>query len=182
MEFTIRRQYCDLITNLTHSRKINTCVFLFTVLLWAFDGLPLRVNPILWFEIQILTLLISLIQNLQSFFINVWKCSFGNALVDKLTSVNISHRVHILDDSIHEWLSKWGLIKLVMSHLAIANEVNHDITSESLTVRLKEFFLDLDGTELQWQMHLLHRPSSEHSRGKWARWLMWPPLNSRCLI
>ncbi len=58
----------------------------------------------------------------------------GDALFDELITVDVSHWVHVFDDGVHEGLSVRWLIKLVVTHLAISNKINHDIFAEFLTI------------------------------------------------
>ena len=59
---------------------------------------------------------------------------FGDTLLDKLLTVDVSHWVHVFDDGVHERLSVGWLIKLIVTHLTISDKINHDIFAEFLTI------------------------------------------------
>lgn len=51
-----------------------------------------------------------------------------------MLTVDVTHWVDVLDDGVHEGLREGGLIKLVMTHLTVADEVDNDVSSELLAV------------------------------------------------
>ena len=49
-------------------------------------------------------------------------------------TIEVANRDHVLDDRVHQRLRVGRLIKLVVTHLTVTNEVNDDITAELLTI------------------------------------------------
>ena len=66
--------------------------------------------------------------------INVFEGVLWDAFVQELLAIDIPDRVHVLDNCVHQGLGEAGLIKLVMSHLSVADEIDDDIFTEFLTI------------------------------------------------
>ena len=134
VEVAFRRKSGDLVSNFTKSCKINSSVLQLSILLGVLDFLPLGVNPVLSIKLKILTLLISLVKSGLSLLINIRESLLGDSFVDELLSIHVSHWVHVLDDGVHEWLGVGWLIKFVVTHLTVADEVDDNITAKLLSV------------------------------------------------
>ena len=134
MEFTFRRQREDLIADVTKDVQVDTSVLHATIPLRVLNGLPLDIHPFFSVKLKILTLLVRLLKRGPSPLIHSLQGLFRNALVNQLLTVDVSDRVHVLDDSVHQGLRVRWLIKLVVAHLAVANKVNDNITAELLAV------------------------------------------------
>jgi len=150
VELTIGWQDCDLVSNITNHLKIDTRIFEVTILLRVLDGLPLLTLPIFGVEFQVLTLLVGLFERRHRHIVNLGKRSLWDAQIDKLASVYISHRLHILDDGVHEGLGECWLIKFIVTHLTITNKINDNITAEFLTIL---------GGNREGICHIVHRVS-----------------------
>ena len=54
VEFALRGQQSDLVTDLAEDGQVNACIFDVAVALRVHDFLPLRINPILCVKLQVL--------------------------------------------------------------------------------------------------------------------------------
>ena len=57
-----------------------------------------------------------------------------DSFINKLLSVDITGNHHLVDDLVHEWLRERWIIKFVVTHLTVADQVNDHIFSESLAI------------------------------------------------
>ena len=134
VEVTIGRQNSDLIADLAQDLKVNASILHFTVAFRVLDFFPLDISPILSVELEILGLLIGSFQFILCLLVDLVKGRFRDALVDELLTIDVSHWVHVLNNSVHQWLGECGLIKLVMSHLTVTDEIDDHILTEFLTI------------------------------------------------
>lgn len=63
---------------------------------------------------------------------------------------DVSNWFVLLDDLVHHWLSERWLIKLIVTKLTVANQVNNNVSEELLTILCRE---------LEGALHILHRVS-----------------------
>lgn len=69
-----------------------------------------------------------------SFVVNIFQSCFGDSLGNQLLAVDVSDWVDVLDDCVHQWLGKGRLVKFVVTHLAVADQVDDDIRAETLAI------------------------------------------------
>ena len=62
-----------------------------------------------------------------------------NTFIQELLSVDISDRVHSLDNCIHQRLRKTWLVQFIVSHFTVANKIDNDVFVESLTILCSNF-------------------------------------------
>lgn len=134
VDFAVGRQFGDLVSDLTEGSEVDTSVLHQTVLLRVFDLFPLGINPVLSVKLQVLRLLVRILELSLRFVVNLLKGLFGNSLADELLAVDVSHWVHVLDNRIHERLGEHGLVKLVVTHFTVANQVDDNVATEALAV------------------------------------------------
>ena len=134
MEIAISGQSCDLFSNSLKLIEINSRVFDVSILVRVLDLFPLGVDPVLGIEVEVLALLVGGFQLGEILIINFLQGLLRDSTSDKLLTIYVTHRGHFLDDGVHKRLCEGGLIELVVTHLAVAYEVNDHVRSEALTV------------------------------------------------
>jgi len=121
VEGAISGQLSDLVSNLANGSNRDTCVLHLAVLLRVLDFLPFTVIPIFRVEVEVLRLLVSGFKLAVTVGFKVNEGLLRNTLGNQLCSVDISYGLHVLDDSVHEWLRERRLIELVMTHLTVTD-------------------------------------------------------------
>jgi len=134
VEFLILGQVSNFLTNSLKVSQRNTSVLQRSILGFVLNGLPFVSHPVLLVERVALGLLVGFLKRVDAFLVNSSKSFLRHALVEKLLAVLVSGRHHTLDDLVHKRLGEHGLIKLVVTHLSVGDQVNHDIAVESLSV------------------------------------------------
>lgn len=134
MKGCIRRQSSDGVSDLSKIVEINASVFDVSILFRVLDFLPLGVNPVLGIKLKVLRFLVRGFKISHSLIIDFFESCFRDTLADELLAVNVSDRVHVFDNSIHERLSVRRLIEFIVTHFTVPDQINDDIFAKFLTV------------------------------------------------
>ena len=139
MELLVGWQVADALTDFFEALQFDTSVLKFAVQLRILNLLPSLRRPLLFIESIIFALLIRVLIFLVGLCFNGAKLSFSNALLNELLPVHVSDRLLVLDYVIHQRLSERWLIKLVMAHLAVTDQVNDHVSVELLSILSSDF-------------------------------------------
>lgn len=118
VEFTVGRQDRDLHTNLGESLLIDTGQSGEIIIL---DLSPLLGHPLFLLILQIFALGVGLFHLGSAVSFDFLEIGLSNTLLNKLCAVDISDRLVLLNDFVHEWLGEGRLIELIVSVLAVTN-------------------------------------------------------------
>ena len=139
MELLVGWQVADALTDFFEALQIDTSVLKFAVQFRILNLLPSLRRPLLFIESIIFALRIRVLIFLVGLCFNGTKLSFSNALLNELLPVHVSDRLLVLDDVIHQRLSERWLIKLVVAHLAVTDQVNDHVSVELLSILSSDF-------------------------------------------
>lgn len=147
MELAISWELRDLLTNLLKGILLNTSEGGEIIIL---DAGPLLSHPVLLLELKILTLGVGILHLAASGNLNILEALFWDTLLDKLSTVEVSNWLVLLNDLVHHWLGEGWLIQLIVTEFTVTDQVNDDVLHELLAELSSEF----EGT-----LHILHRVS-----------------------
>ena len=124
----------DLLANASKADYINSSVSNKSVLGGVLNLLPLFIFPVFSVITNVLRKSVRFFKVSSGGILDSLELRLFNTLRNELVSVLVSSTGHSLYNLVHEGLSETRVIKLIMSHFAVSNQVNDHILVEGLTV------------------------------------------------
>ena len=134
VELLVLRQVGDLFSNSFQIGQIDTSVLERSILGLILDLFPLISHPVFLLEGVALGLLVGFLKSVEAFFIDSIQSLSSDSLIDEFLTIDVSGGLLTLDNLVHQGLGESGLIELVVTHLSVGNQINHNILVECLSV------------------------------------------------